>query len=155
MRILVAYDGSPSSEAAIDEVLMRPWPTGTRVRLVTVIAPQYSAEESGVADFALPLACWRASLREKAYARLQRALLRFRRRPDLEADYELREGSVVSALLCAIRESEADLVIGGSRGPSASANDPLGSVSDALLNFAPCNVEIVREPRRLNDPAVA
>lgn len=39
MKVLVAYDGSPASEAAIEEVLRRPWPSGTRVRLLTVIEP--------------------------------------------------------------------------------------------------------------------
>src|SRR5262245_7068641 len=37
MRILIAYDGSPSADYAIDEVVRRPWPAGTEVRVVTVL----------------------------------------------------------------------------------------------------------------------
>src|SRR5262245_7162511 len=39
MKILVAYDGSPASEAAIDLILGRPWPEGSQVCVVTVIEP--------------------------------------------------------------------------------------------------------------------
>ena len=35
MRILLAVDGSPYSEAAIKEVASRVWPAGTEVKVVT------------------------------------------------------------------------------------------------------------------------
>src|ERR1700709_2234476 len=37
MKILLAIDASPASEAARDFVAMRPWPTGTRVEVLTVV----------------------------------------------------------------------------------------------------------------------
>ena len=37
MKILIAYDGSPSADFAVDEVVRRPWPAGTEVRLVSVL----------------------------------------------------------------------------------------------------------------------
>jgi len=36
MKILVAYDGSPAVDAAIDHVLVRPWPKGTQIRVLSV-----------------------------------------------------------------------------------------------------------------------
>ena len=35
MRILLAVDGSPCSEAAVDEVVTRPWPSNSEFRIVS------------------------------------------------------------------------------------------------------------------------
>ncbi len=39
MKILVAIDGSLSSDAAIAEVCRRPWPANTEVQVVTAEPP--------------------------------------------------------------------------------------------------------------------
>jgi nucleotide-binding universal stress UspA family protein len=39
MKILVAIDGSPPSQAAIQEVRGRPWPTPSTLRILSVIQP--------------------------------------------------------------------------------------------------------------------
>jgi nucleotide-binding universal stress UspA family protein len=39
MKVLLAIDGSPHSQAAVEEVARRPWSTGTTVRMVSVIQP--------------------------------------------------------------------------------------------------------------------
>jgi nucleotide-binding universal stress UspA family protein len=39
VRILLALDGSPCSEAAVDAVSMRMWPSASEVRLTTVVDP--------------------------------------------------------------------------------------------------------------------
>jgi nucleotide-binding universal stress UspA family protein len=51
---------------------------------------------------------------------------------------------VKRALLEAIREWEADLVIMGASGTTALGRMFLGSVCHALVTHAPCNIEIVR-----------
>ncbi len=145
MRILLAYDGSKPSEAAVEEVLKRPWPAGSLVRVVTVVEMEhFLAPPSGV-EFYGPLAeRIRVSLRENSYQRIQGIMERLRARPDLEPSYELRDGSVKNALLEAIREWGADLVILGSSGASGLGRMFLGSVCHALVTHAPCNVEIVK-----------
>ena len=35
MRILLAIDGSPCSEAAVNEVARRPWPASSEIRIVS------------------------------------------------------------------------------------------------------------------------
>ena len=35
MKILVASDGSPSSEAAVAEVARRPWPKGSEIKVLS------------------------------------------------------------------------------------------------------------------------
>jgi nucleotide-binding universal stress UspA family protein len=144
LRILVAYDGSPPAEAAVDEVASRPWPPGTKVRLVTVLDPIPAASPEAVGVYVPVLERIRASIREKAYERIHAALRKLERRPELEASCEVRDGGVTSSLLDAIREWNADLVVAGSNGKTGVAMLFLGSVSHALVTHAPCNIEIVR-----------
>ncbi|HXH29024.1 MAG TPA: universal stress protein [Candidatus Polarisedimenticolia bacterium] len=145
MRILLAYDASPSSEAAVDEVVRRPWPPGSEVRLVTVVErPLPVPPPNGVEVYAPLVERMRASLREEAYQRLQGALQKLAPRTDLNASYEIRDGSVKHALLDAIREWKADLVVAGSHGASGLARLFLGSVCHALVTSAPCHVEVIK-----------
>ena len=39
MRILAALDGSPCSDKVIDELLLRPWPPDSPVKLITAVEP--------------------------------------------------------------------------------------------------------------------
>ncbi len=148
MKILVAYDGSPGAEAAVDEVIRRPWPPRTEVRLVTVLELPMVAPPGGEIELYGPLAeRLRASLREVYYQRIQRALDKFKARPDLRTSYDLREPGVKYSLLEAIREWGADLVMMGSQGTTALGRLFLGSVCHALVSQAPCNIEIIRTPK--------
>jgi nucleotide-binding universal stress UspA family protein len=145
MKILLAYDGSPSAEAAVDEVLRRPWPPASEVRLVTVIEPPVGVESAnGEVLYAPLLERVRATMREEAFHRVQKALERFRGRSDLITSCEIREGMAKHAILDAIQEWGADLVVTGSNGARGIARLFLGSVSHALVTHAPCSVEVVR-----------
>ena len=49
MKILLATDGSSSSDAAVDEIARRPWPAGSVVRVLRAIEPfNYVAPEAGM-----------------------------------------------------------------------------------------------------------
>ena len=146
MKILVAYDGSPASEAALDEVIRRPWPAGTLVRIVTAVERPLPAPPPDGAIYGPIIEKMRSSLREEAYHRIQKALDRFQARPELETSFELREGNPKQSLLDAIRDWGAELVITGSHGTTGLARLFLGSVSHALVTHAPCNVEVVKVP---------
>ncbi len=149
MRILIAYDGSPTAEAAVDQVIARPWAPGTEIRLVTVLDRVISVPPpDGIEVYAPLMEKMRASLREEAYRHIRQALSRLESRPELTASYEMRNGGVKEGLLDAIKEWSADLVLVGSRGGSPLARLILGSVSHALAAHAPCNVEIVRSATR-------
>jgi nucleotide-binding universal stress UspA family protein len=145
MRIIVAYDGSPGSEAALDEVIRRPWPPGTEVRVVSVIEPPVAyASTEGMAAYGPVFEDLYREVREKARTSAIRAVERLRGRTDLAVGYELREPGVKRALLDAIHDFGADLVILGSHGTTAVGRLFLGSVAHALVSHAPCNVEVVK-----------
>ena len=145
MKILLAYDGSRCAEAALDEVLGRPWPAGTEVRIVTAIErPTYAPAVGGIEGLATFGERLGVELREEAYRQIQRALERFSLRAELRSSYELRDGEPKGALLQAIREWKPDLVVAGSHGKTTLERFLLGSVSHALVSHAPCSVEIVK-----------
>jgi nucleotide-binding universal stress UspA family protein len=145
MRIIVAYDGSRGAEAAVDEVLRRPWPEGSEIRVVTVVeTPAPYPPAAGVEAYAPVTERIRAMIREEMEGRVRKVVQRFKDRPELRVGYELREPGVKRALLDAIREWRADLVVLGSQGTTALGRLFLGSVSHALVTHAPCNVEIVK-----------
>ena len=148
MKILVAYDGSPSAEYAVDEVVRRPWPAGSEVLLVTVLEQSAPVPaEIGVELYGPVLEKIRSTQREVLQTALDRAVKKFAARADLKVSAELREGAVNKSLLDAIRNLGADLVVAGSHGATALERIFLGSVGHALVTHAPCSVEIVKRPQ--------
>jgi nucleotide-binding universal stress UspA family protein len=145
MKILVAYDGSPAAEAAVDEVVRRPWPPGSQVLLVTIVDGVLPVT-SGVEIYAPVLERLRSSYREEAHARIKRVMERLKGRTDLDANYELRDGTAKKGLLESIRDWEPDLVVVGSRRSIGLSHLFLGSVCHTLINQAPCNVEVIKPP---------
>ena len=144
MRILIAYDGSPDSKVAVEEVATRPWPKGTQVRLITIVEQPIVMPPPNFEFYGPLIVGVQSSLREEAYKRIQEALRRFVERKDLETTYEIREGSAKTSLLEAIKEWRADLVVVGSHGRGRLERLFLGSVSHALVTSAPCSVEVAR-----------
>ena len=148
MKILIAYDGSPWAEHAVDEVVRRPWPAGSEVRLVSVLEyPSPVPPEVGAELYGPVLEKIRLSQRQALEQALQQAVGKLRARTDLRADSELREGAVNRGLLDAIKSFGADLVVAGSHGANALERFFLGSVSHALVTHSPCSVEIVKKPQ--------
>ena len=146
MKILLAYDGSEQARAALEEIVRRPWPRDTEVRVVTVIEPPFLAMPLE-GDFPGPaLAEVETRLRQEAAARLRRVVNRLAVREDLKATSEIRDGSPRRVLLEVARDWGADLVFAGSRGAGPLGEAILGSVSHALVSHAPCSVEIVKTP---------
>lgn len=143
MKILLAIDGSPCSDAAVAEVCQRPWPQGSEVRLITVDSPMRDellrGGSPGVFD----------DINRQLRAAAQRcvddaaALVR-RNAPALRVTSVLREGRPKDAILDEAENWQADLIVLGSHGYGAVRRLFLGSVSLAVMTNAPCSVEIVR-----------
>ncbi len=145
MKILLAIDGSPCSEAAVAEVCRRPWPPQSEVRLLTVEPP---IDESLVAlDSATVFDAVVAQQRVETVKRLKHATDLFRSSaPGLLVTPVVREGWPKEVILDEAEHWGADLVVVGSHGYGAIQRFLLGSVSLAVATNAPCSVEIVRPP---------
>lgn len=152
MRILLAVDGSECSETAVREVARRPWPQGSEIRLVTVVAtwqedlarrpsPGYFNElnQHLRADAASHIAWAESLLREAA--------------PGLAITSVLRDGLPKEAILDEAEKWQADLIVLGSHGYGTIRRLFLGSVSLAVATNATCSVEIVRSPAQTSAPS--
>jgi nucleotide-binding universal stress UspA family protein len=146
MKILVASDGSPSSDAAVAEVGSRPWPKGSEIKVLSAfelpvpptsqlwaIPPHYFEE--------LDLAA-----REQAQTIVQHAAdeLKTRLGKDVVVRSEFASGSPQDVILDEAKRWGADLIVMGSHGYSAWERFLLGSISQAVVSHAKCSVEVVR-----------
>jgi nucleotide-binding universal stress UspA family protein len=143
MKILIAVDGSESSDVAVEEVSKRPWPTDSAVRIISV------AETLSLEALSLPPR-YREEIeraaRHRAETIVERAIARLR---DSDARiFPISSTVVIDSPKDAIVEEaerwDADLIVVGSHGYRGTERALLGSVSQAVATLAKCSVEIAR-----------
>ncbi len=146
MRILLAVDGSPSSDRATELVSTFPLPPESVIRVVAVQQPFVdvlamswaSVGESGIGD---------ETEEEQDARHLKEAIERAEialKRPDLTLEGFLVRGRPASAIVDAAGAMEADLVVLGSRGHGTIATMVLGSTASEVVDHAPCPVLVAR-----------
>jgi len=145
MKILLAVDGSPCSDAAIDEVARRPWPEGSSVKVLTAYElPTPPTPEA----WALPLNYFNemdAALRKQAQNVVDDAIEKLKSRlTRIALDGALLPGPPRTVILDEAENWGADLIVVGSHGYRAWERFLLGSVSQAVVSHAKCSVEVVR-----------
>jgi nucleotide-binding universal stress UspA family protein len=136
-RIVVGTDGSPGAKVAVHEGVELARRLGAAI---TFVAVRHSIPILGDPFYQRKLS---RQLRE-ARAALDEAREEAERL-GVEADHEIAEGDVVDELLRAAQYCEADLIVVGSRGLGPVAGAVLGSVSRALVQYAPIPVLVVKE----------
>ena len=134
MKILLALDASPASKAALDTVATRPWAAGSQVEVLTVVN---TLEPWALAVIAEEMKAHAQQLVDAATTRL--------RSKGLSAEAAVGEGDPKQVILDHAAAMGADLIVVGAHGMTALEQFLLGSVSKAVLRFAPCSVAIVRE----------
>lgn len=145
MKILLAVDGSPCSNAAVAEVCQRPWPPQSEVRLITVDSPMDKERLPGASPSVFDEI--NMQLRTEALRRLNDAAAVFKESaPGLPVTPVLLEGYPKDVILEEADRWGADLIVVGSHGYGAVRRLFLGSVSLAVATGARCSVEIVRSP---------
>jgi nucleotide-binding universal stress UspA family protein len=146
LKILVATDGSPCSDRAVQSVAMRPWPADSHIEVISVVYtkipsfpdPQLMIEAAHVQAL--------AEDRQRAPGRVQRAERCLAGNPGVSVTSKVLEGDPAEAILDEAERWDADLVVVGSHGYGRLKRRLLGSVSQALALHARCSVEIVRCP---------
>ena len=148
MKILLAVDGSPCSDAAVEEVARRPWPDGSLVKVLTAFElPAPPAIEG----WALPLTYYDemdVALRKQSQLIVQRAIdtLKPRLGKTVRVDAQIVPGPARVVILEEADSWGADLIVVGSHGYRAWERFLLGSVSQSVVSHAKCSVEVVRCP---------
>ena len=144
MKIMMGLDGSQNSKAAVAFVKRFPWPAGTRVSLVSVATvPReaytdiYVGAGSAVAD------AW-AEKRYSCHGFVASAKQELES-VGLETSTQVPIGDPRRELVDAILDEHPDLLILGSHDQSSTFHANVAA--HAVMN-APCNVLVVKEPRR-------
>ena len=146
MKILLAVDGSPCSDAAIEEVARRPWPEGSSIQVLTAYElPMPPTPEA----WALPVNYFDEmdiALRKQAQNVLEDAIQKLKSRltKTISLDGALLPGPPRTVILDEAEAWGADLIVVGSHGYRAWERFLLGSVSQAVVSHAKCSVEVVR-----------
>ncbi|HEY8238985.1 MAG TPA: universal stress protein, partial [Candidatus Limnocylindrales bacterium] len=145
MRVLLALDGSPASDAARRLVASLPWPEGTVLHVVGAVEPVVDsfAALSGypglAADTEPAFESTLSAILDEACTSLEAAGRIVRRSVHVG-----RAGSVIVDEASAMR---AELIVVGSRGLGPMKSMVLGSVSAEVVDHAPCPVLVVRRPQ--------
>lgn len=160
MRVLIAYDGSKSAEAAIDDLVVAGLPSTGSAMVVSVaevwLPPADSIDDTSEESSAYIESIIRehrekgermlasASILAKHAATRVQAALR-----DWNVTSEATFGSPAWAILEAAESFNADLVIVGAQGHSVVSSFLLGSTSQTVLTEAKCSVRVARGKNEL------
>ena len=148
-RVLIAYDGSPSAEAAV--VTAGRLFAGARGCLLTVVEPIPGPERVQAFAFALDPAIIQGNLETLAREVMDEGREIAARGVEaaetaglaLELRVTTREGTDSHTILSEADSIDADVVISGSRGRGGVARSLLGSTSTSLLHHATRPVLVV------------
>jgi nucleotide-binding universal stress UspA family protein len=140
-RVLVAIDGSPFSEEALEAAidLAARYRSELTVLAVAPLVPVYLPSASPYV--VQPV----AHAERKQYQELVDSAVKLAREQAVSsAQGVCLEGVVVDEILSYLDRNSFDIVVVGSRGLSATKRLLIGSVSSALVTHAPCPVLVVR-----------
>ena len=146
MRILLAVDGSGCSDAALNEVVSRPWPAGSEIKVLTAYElPLMPGPEAWAIsqDYCDSL---EEAVREHAQLTAENARLKAAKTlgESFTVTSQVVAGPPKNAILELAEAWNANLIVVGSHGYGRWERWLLGSVSQAVVSHAKCSVEVVR-----------
>lgn len=136
-HILVAVDGSPDSDAAVQAVRGRTWPKNTKIRVVT--AANWRLRAANLTTMPgpdAPVESWARHIADRAAAQFAGVAA--------EVSISVPQGEAKRVVLHEAESWNADCVFVGARGLTRAQRWLMGSVSTAVAMRAPCTVEVVR-----------
>lgn len=127
MKIVVAIDGTTSSEAAVDALTNMKLEQGTAIKLVTATEPYHN------------------SAGYKAAEKLERIAHELHEKfGDCKISLEVAQGDAKTCIIDSAKECSANLIIMGTRNQSGLKRMLMGSVSHGVLNQSHCSVLIAK-----------
>lgn len=145
MKVLFATDGSIYSEAALNSIISRPWSEDTEflvVHVVQAIVCTYMGFNYGYAEALAELDDREKRVSQKIVD--QTVSILKEKFPKLKIEGRRVQGHIVDGIVEAAKEFDAELIVVGSHGLTGLTKFFLGSVAEAVLDRAPCSVEIIR-----------
>lgn len=133
LRLLLAYDGRPGSEAAAVAVATRSWPEGTEVRLVA--ATGFNGP---------PLGESRITADRELLERLTDPVCQMLREAGLPVRTTIEEADPKNLIVEEAARWDCHCIFAGCNDHSIVERLLLGTVSAALISRASCSVEVVR-----------
>jgi nucleotide-binding universal stress UspA family protein len=144
MKVLLAVDGSTSSDRAASLVANLAWPMGSTIDVVTVYP-------GTAAVFDMPGVVLAADVIQETEdameAEARRIVVKVARRvaaPDLTVQTQVLRGRAATALLHEVSQFKADLVVVGNRGRGPFESAVLGSVSAEIVDHGGVPVLVAR-----------
>jgi nucleotide-binding universal stress UspA family protein len=150
LKLLLATDGSPDAQAAVDFLQSVELPASSQITILHIVKKQlYETEQALTTD----------SKNETEFAKLAEELFEVRGREgakllentrkalsshDLPIQERLVYGNPAAEILKTARYMKADLIVMGSRGTTGVKRLFLGSVSNKVVHSAGCSVAIIR-----------
>lgn len=146
MKILLAVDGSPCSDAAVDEICRRPWPKDSSVKVLNAFELPVPGTPEG---WPLPPTYFDdldQAVRKQAQSIVECAAEKLRTKLDqtITISGEFIPGPPRAAILDEADSWGADLIVVGSHGYGRWERFLLGSVSQSVVSHAKRSVEVVR-----------
>ena len=147
MNILLASDGSDCAQQAIDFLHRFPFPEDSSITLLTVLEDEVfkAREQTSLSDEQQSmLQETEKQIQEESAGALEQEARRFRD-AGRQVSTAVRNGHPAEQIVLAAGEYASDLIIVGSHGLTGIKRFLLGSVSDHVLQYAPCSVLIVKQ----------
>lgn len=141
-RIVIGFDGSAGSHAAVEAVAVRSWPTGTEAKLVSASDMSYGIDVAMMPAADLPDSGeWLREAAESSISALEAA--------GIATEFVHEIGSPKNVIVEVAESWHANSIfVGANRWGSAVERFMLGSVSAAIAARAHCSVEVVRKRDR-------
>ncbi|HKE59978.1 MAG TPA: universal stress protein [Pyrinomonadaceae bacterium] len=142
MRVLLAVDSTLPSQIAVDEVVNRPWPDGSAIRVISVTQPVPFGLVGLPAEYFNELTRFANSSAENAIQEAVREL-EHAFGDAVKVEGEVLSGSPKNVIVDEADKWNADLIVVGASGHSPFER-LFGTVADSVIAHAHCSVEIVR-----------
>jgi nucleotide-binding universal stress UspA family protein len=139
-RIIVATDGSPGANRAVDTAARLAKVAGAELVILTIGGNISGSDLRQLASVEGDLT---EALESAANQILSRARKRALRKGVSAVKLQSGWGDPAQAIIDIVRREKADILVVGRRGRSRLSGLLLGSVSQKLTSLAPCNVMVV------------
>lgn len=142
-RILVAVDGSPHADRALESATELAKRFKSKLTLITVVQLR-----AGFGEAVAPVPPVTQDEIRNFHHMVDERANRIRAQGVAQVEAVVTEGYVVDAILTYVEQHPQDLLVVGARGLSATGRLFLGSTSDGLVHHARCPVLVFRtEPK--------